>query len=377
MKQITLKPVDSFFFRGHSYADAGSDTTMTGIFPPRPNTIYGALRSAYIHEHSSFDRFYVEEDEELKRWMGSPDAIGDFSLIGTFILKDGDLVLPLPLDYQVIEEESSLCGYPLYLKQNDTFQSSNSTSWGLYATEKDKKSKNAQGKFYIIDKWKQSVLNQIPTQSLLTTNEFIDDYSKVGIHVDSIKKQANEHYLYRMNMLTMKSNSELSVLINHSPDFSKVHFARLGGESRPWTIKQNFYEQPFFWKDKELQQIENQLQRNGIARIILLTSAIWKQGSRPSNYNEATRTMTLPNGLEVEPLAWVVGRPEVLGGWDIVQNRPKRRQWMVPAGTVVYIRIEKEQISKVMELANGFHFTDDLTQEGFGFSVISGAIKGG
>lgn len=30
-----------------------------------------------------------------------------------------------------------------------------------------------------------------------------------------------------------------------------------------------------------------------------------------------------------------------------------------------------------MNLANGFHFSDDLIQEGFGFSIISGVVKGG
>lgn len=377
MKQITLKPVDSFFFRGHSYADAGSDTTMTGIFPPRPNTLYNALRSAYIHQHSSFDSFYQEEDEELKRWMGSPDTIGDFSVKAAFIVKNSQLVFPLPLDYQVIEEEERFRGYPLHLKQNNTFQSSNSTGWGLYATEKDKISKNAQGKFAMMDDWKQTVLNQTPIQSLMTTSDFIDNYAKVGIHIDPVKKHAKKNFLYRMNMLTMKSNCEIGLLMSDSPDFLNVHFARLGGESRPWTVKQNSYEQPFFWKNEELQNIENQIKQNGIARIILLTPAIWKHGSRPSSYDETARTLTLPNDIEVEPLAWTVGRPELFGGWDIVRNRAKQRQWMVPAGTVVYIRAAKEQISEMMSLANGFHFTDDLAQEGFGFSIISGVIKGG
>ncbi|MED3763924.1 MULTISPECIES: type III-B CRISPR module-associated Cmr3 family protein [Ureibacillus] len=377
MKTITLKPVDSFFFRGHAYADAGSDTTMTGFFPPRPNTIYNALRSAYIYTNSSFESFTKEENEELKRWMGSPDTHGDFRIKGLFISKKNQLVLPLPLDYQVVEDDESLTGYPLRIKQNDFFQSSNSTDWALYATVKNKKSKNAQGKFAYFDQWKQSVLNQTPIHRLLITHDFVDEYAKVGIHVDYVNKKAKNEYLYRMNMLSMKPDCSLEVLIDRTPDFTNVRFARLGGESRPWIVKQNSYEHPFFWNSKELQEIENQLRENCIARIILLTPSIWKQGSRPGSFDEVTGKLVLPNDITVEPIAWAVGRPEVFGGWDIVRNRPKQRQWMVPAGTVVYVRIDEEKISKLMNLANGFHFSDDLIQEGFGFSIISGVVKGG
>ena len=49
-----LKPVDTFFFKGQQISEAGNDNNMFGIFPPRPNTVYGALRSAYIHEHIPF-----------------------------------------------------------------------------------------------------------------------------------------------------------------------------------------------------------------------------------------------------------------------------------------------------------------------------------
>ena len=77
--KLVLKPVDTFFFRNHKSMNAGEDSFASGVFPPRPGTVYGALRSAYIHKKSNFSTFAAGTDSELVRWMGTPSRHGEFA----------------------------------------------------------------------------------------------------------------------------------------------------------------------------------------------------------------------------------------------------------------------------------------------------------
>ena len=100
--KLSLTPMDTFFFGNHKSFVPGVDHFAEGIFPPRPGTVYGALRSAYIHATSDFNTFVTEEEKELRTWMGSPTEYGKFELSGIFWKDEKDIVLPLPYDHQVI-----------------------------------------------------------------------------------------------------------------------------------------------------------------------------------------------------------------------------------------------------------------------------------
>src|SRR5690625_6530374 len=103
MKELRLTPVDWFYFKNHALTTAGNvnENVMDVLFPPRPNTIYGALRSGYIHAHSSFDHFYEESDEHIKEWMGTKTEKGNFAMQCLLLKKKNDELLPVQLDFQV------------------------------------------------------------------------------------------------------------------------------------------------------------------------------------------------------------------------------------------------------------------------------------
>ncbi len=158
MTKLVLTPADTFFFKNHHATQAGETTVMESMFPPRPNTIYGALRAAYIYAYSSFDEFARGADERVKRWMGTPNERGAFRL-HYCALADGDsLFLPLPLDYQVVEEGDSLKAYPLQLAK-DRKPSSASTMWRL-ASSRREKTKSSQHRYVSLSEWKNGALTQ-------------------------------------------------------------------------------------------------------------------------------------------------------------------------------------------------------------------------
>ncbi|MBE3551069.1 MAG: hypothetical protein IMX03_07595 [Brockia lithotrophica] len=58
MRLVLMEPVDTFFFRDHRPFQMGADAAASGMFPPRPGTVYGALRAAYIAYYGGFNQFY-------------------------------------------------------------------------------------------------------------------------------------------------------------------------------------------------------------------------------------------------------------------------------------------------------------------------------
>lgn len=45
---ISLEAIDTLFFRDGKPFTMGEDNFASGIFPPAPSVLYGALRSAYF-----------------------------------------------------------------------------------------------------------------------------------------------------------------------------------------------------------------------------------------------------------------------------------------------------------------------------------------
>lgn len=367
MTKLRLTPIDTFFFKGQQTTEIESDSTMSVVFPPRPNTIYGALRSAFIHNHTTFDDFYDGRDSFVKKWMGTPKELGDFHLDYCGLYFEGQSLLPLPLDYQVIEKENgTMIAHPLSLRIDEA-PSSQGGGWRLKSDYKEK-SKSSTNQYVSLDYWKDSVLQKKTINKLVPLSQLLFNEPKLGIALDYKERRSKKSYLYQMTKLRFNKDGALIAYISSCPDFNHIHFARIGGENRPWVIQQ---EQGSFalWNENELKQLKQQILTTKIARVILLSPAIWKQGSRPLNFDGLY--LTLPNGLSVEWLTAAIGRPSLYGGWDIVKCRPKQRCYMVPEGSVIYLNVQEEQVDSLLELANGFSMTDQGAQEGFGFAVIA------
>lgn len=374
MDVLHVRPVDSFFFKGHGQAMAGSDTMMSGIFPPRPSTVYGALRSAWINQKCGFDVFQKAENNDVLEWMGTPEQAGAFSMLAFFLHNGHEPLLPISLDRQVVEEEQRLVARPLILKPGSV-RTSQSSRWLLSVQiNKQEKSKSAENKYLSLTDWKKSMLSGETSAPLLTLENILQSYKKLGIYVDPEHHTVKKNYLYRLDLLLMCPDYHLAVFADKCPDFSDVRFLRLGGENRPWTL-QHAEESLPLWDRADIDNIRDQLLDTGIGRIVLLSPAIWSQGSRPESFDQSDETLTLPNGLKVKTKAWAVGRPQLYGGWDIAKKRPKPRKNMVPAGSVIYVKIEKDQIDQFLELAGGFNFSDELAQQGYGFATICSYIN--
>lgn len=379
MKLLRLIPADSFFFKGHMMSEMGTPAQWSGLFPPRPNTVYGALRSAYIHRYSDFDAFRCGQDENIKAWMGTPTAFGNFQQAAVFLRQNQQLLLPIPLDYRVFRGAEAAQAEPLTLAVHQAITSTPAQYTLIRKGRAQREGKDLDHSSWLvpIDHWKHAVLHQEPMQHLRPLEQLVDSYMKTGIKIDRSTNQAEDAHFFQMKMLTMKPGCELvSYISEPGPDFSEVPLVSLGSENRPWFLEQEVQEW-LFWDKEQMQQIEKMLEANLIARIVLLTPLVLPEDAAfPPDWHNADGNIQLTSEIEVEWLTWASGRPELFGGWDIVAHRPKRRQSMLPAGTVFYVKVKPEDIPTLLRLANGFHLfkeqMPDRCKEGFGYCVIMG-----
>jgi CRISPR-associated protein Cmr3 len=234
--------------------------------------------------------------------------------------------------------------------------------------EKKQKSRSAAHIYLTRKDWKALILSGRSSSSALSLDKLISHYAKVGIAIDPQTRIVEEKMLYRVDMSQMRRQVGFIVYLDRAPDFSTVKYLRLGGANRPWVMKKRTQEWRL-WNEQEIIKMAQQIRQTGFARIILLSPALWQNGSRPAAFDQQTRCLKLPSGLKVEAVAWAVGRPEVYGGWDIARHRPKARKNLAVAGTVIYVKVRPEQIDEFIRLADGFTLTDELAQQGYGFAV--------
>lgn len=382
MRVLTLTPADSFFFKGHMMSEMGTPSQWSSCFPTRPNTVYGALRSAYIHRYSNFDEFRLESDPHTKEWMGSPTTFGTFRQMAVLIKQGEDILLPIPMDYRIKHSMENgkeiLQATSLKLIENNVMSNANAkyTLVKNNDSEREGKDVDRSGKFTSLQEWRRNVMNQEQITQIHSLKEIVDTYTKTGIKINQFTRKAEDSHFFQMNMMNMQEDCSLVSLVPESPDFSDVPYVSLGAENRPWFVKQDQMEWSI-WTDEQLLELEEMLLLTGIARIILLTPLVLPENCsliNPSLHDDCTWSMT--PGVDVELLTWVTERSELYGGWDIVGHRPKPRVLMLPAGTVFYVRVQPQDISKIVALANGFTLFPGETEgrdiEGFGFAVIAG-----
>lgn len=369
---LHLKPADTFFFRDHRPFTAGEQTTANGRFPPPLGTIYGALRSAYIHQNANFLDFRKETDASIKKWMGTPTEKGEFRIKGCFVSNEEQVFLPLPLDYQVVSDghggEKAL---PLELK-HESGLSSDRESHKLFGPT-DQKSASPMNAYLPLNQWEEHVLHkQSEIPSIVRPSVWLATENKVGIARNPTTHMAEESQLYRIEMLRFKKPFfGFIVPCEASPSFSNVHWARVGGENRPWIVEESDGGERLFTKDTMNTVIEH-IQQTGKARIILLTPAVWKHGSRPSVWDPETNHINIGD-VSVPLLTAAIGRPNLIGGWDIARNRPKRRKWAVPAGSTLYVEVDKEDAEAFVRAIFEKRINDDtaLEKEGYGLAVCA------
>jgi len=317
---IIIDPVDTLFFRGAESMVAGENHEVDTLFPPIPQTIIGAVRTAVMGQQSIAPAVYFAAPEKFP-FLGPPDQPG-FSLVGPLFLANGEtILLPAPANWHTdlsdelapkLEvrsaaplEENTLGlkgsnGSPFWVRkpQHDNLKSLG----GWWTTAKTLQSM-AAGQTTI------PVVTDISRLSaggaaLLPPSALYDREERLGIALTS-HRTAKDGHLYTTVHIRLRSGVELAAKIvsKHEVPLADAGVLQLGGEQRlcRYRLSQEF-DFPA-------------VQGNGLVMSL-----------------SPMRLADLPETLASAPRA--SGKIFRVGGWDMKEGFHKPMRAWLPSGTV-------------------------------------------
>jgi len=363
---FALTPADTFFFRDGKPFARGEQSEADGIFPPFPSTAYGALRTAYIAEHS------MREFKEgiLKKTIGTTDSESvkdaSFRIKGIFLADNSNTYFPLPRDLVQGKDDKEI--YPLILSEQSDMESNSKTQRCLICNE-NMNVKYQENTFLNEEAMREYLLDKSIPTCCKTEEHFLKKEPKIGIRRSAATFTAEDGLLYRLDMMRLQDGYRLSIETAGINFQNRRGILKLGGENKPFAYE--ISESTFSWDGNEctnvLKEKLEEKRCNGKIRFKLYfaTPTIWKDG-----------WLSLERFVHgnYHLIAASVGKHQNVGGWDLGNRKPKPKRMFraVPHGSVYYLEAKSDNIS-AQDIINTFHcqnISDERSEEGFGLALI-------
>ncbi len=249
IKWIGIEPLDTLFFRGAESMVAGENHEVETLFPPMPQTIAGAIRTAVIGQMGITPAEYFKSPEQYP-FLGLPEKPG-FSMVGPLFLANRDVVLlPAPAHWHsaipddppeelLVQAALPLNSSPLRLKC-----STSSPFYVRHPIHDDLKS--LAGWWVTPGTFSSMVANQarIPViadasqlvsdePALLPPTALYDREERLGIALTS-RRTAREGHLYTTVHIRVRQGIELlaGIVSAHPVPLTDKGILQLGGEQR-------------------------------------------------------------------------------------------------------------------------------------------------
>lgn len=352
----TYEPWDTLFFRDGKPFSMGEDTWATGIFPPLPSTIYGALRTAYLAEHPDVKDKIDTETEGL-------------AVEGLFLRQGEHFLFPAPADChkQKSQKNRVFLSYDLILNQDIALSGNH-----FRILKKLTPTQIPAREVFITDDHLRKYLSDVnPGEDRLEMpnacelDELIAYENKIGLGRDNATRSAQESMLYRVQMQRWK-NLQLVVDANlETVGMDKPTQLRLGGEGKAVRLVE----------EEQRPVIPGPTHSGPCFKLYLATPALFRNGWLPGGFQKKEGYYTgIWRGVEVELLAAFVDKPVRIGGFDIKERRPKPMRQAAPAGSVYYLRALNADGNAINGAFHTKKISDFLPKQGFGLALV-GALN--
>lgn len=369
-KYLKIRPLDTLFFRTGKPFPGGEVSWTESSLLPNPSVLWGAIYSMLMtHDIVNCKKVKSKKSNERKTEL-------EKLKLGRIFLYDGNegvnrLYLPVPLDtYYEKEEEEKTGVFKLVKSKNNYLSLSNYQGNAQYELVFHNKEAS-------IESFKDAVIDTISFsgRSYLYQNNgnlavqplshLIEKSHKVGIKRDNQSHTAEESMLYRINSSQLKEHVYFIVEIEVEDKencFPYKGLLKLGGEGRGASYE-------LFTKEHKIHKITTKIhqpfdEKFNYLRLYLYSSTFFDTGTGIEELKEA--------GFEV--LAACLGKAQTIGGFDVLKNEPKAMQKAVPAGSVYFLKTEKDishqtATSKLKDVLKSCH-------KGFGlFEIFPLTIK--
>lgn len=353
---IEITPLDSLFFRDGKPFTMGDDTWADSIFPPYPSVIYGALRSIYFSNN-------INEFEKANK---DNDPTRNLKITNIYYTIDNNAHYHLPLDLVQLKNRSDMVKLKEARKKlyklsplrhvEKSYESSIQGNLDILAHESEVEALETgiisdDGLHTYLDGY----VDELEGKKLI---DFIVKESKIGIELDKGSNSSKDGSFYRVEMNRIDS---IKICVEfEGMDIPQNGFMKLGGEGRIASYREV--------QNKNIYDIE--LKGNRF-KIYLSTPAIFENGWIPSWINEDTLEGEY-NGLKLRLMTAVIGKYNLIGGFDMQKRCPKPMRKAVPSGSVYYFELLEGETNMVLEEFHKRSISEFNTQkEGFGITFVA------
>ena len=322
-----LRPLDKLFVKDGRPLSLEDDSAASGLFPPPPSVVYGALRSAVL----------AQADDLLAAIGTDADpATQNARLSGVAFAKTAPdatqaLYFPAPADLTRAKEKdpktrAGLAATRAGLLPDDVGLTSAPTSRLLGPPHGSGPVESAGG--YVSGAGLVAYLRgeEVPASQLTEASALYGAEPKLGIALDYGSRTTGDGLLYTMAMQRLCDGVTLAVQTSGF-GASLPPLLRLGAEARAAEVLPMSLEWPAAVPPE-----------GSTFTLYLATPAVFRNGWLPDFLDAETLTGRLA-GAEVRLLAASTGKYVPLGGWDIAARRPKPMRKAVPAGAVYHLEI--------------------------------------
>jgi CRISPR-associated protein Cmr3 len=355
---IEIEALDTLFFRDGKPFEKSDDVWATGMFPPLPSVIYGALRSAYLGQND----IGLEEVEEatsglrIRNIWYKVEAKNESG-------KTDYIYLPIPLDLiqrkklsrteKVRIEDYSLYSSTTLKHKPIGFASSSETLLSSEVLTTDEDVEGEKDTFITDTDFK----NYLKGQSINEVYQLNPkSEAKIGIARNNDTRTTSEGNLYRVGMLRT-NNITIWIEFEGLP-LQKNGLIQLGGERKLARYKSP---RSSTFPNTNLPNIG--MEKANVFKLYLTTPAIFKNGYYPMEIFKKAK-------VEVKLITCSVGKPLNVGGFDMIKRQPKEMFKAVPAGSVYYYKLISGSLKDLENIIKIHNVCEERGNEGFGIAFI-------
>jgi len=384
-----IDAADVLFFKDGREIAPGSEYTAASVFPPNPQTLYGALRSSLLAGDPDIE--FSEDsfgniDPELSEIAGTKQKTGSLAIRHfSLALKDKDEVVALyrlPNDIlkrkkpekeeqnavvktqQVglsdfgirmnmpisgmkqnwfVHDEGAFFEYePIYLKQAD---------FEAYLL----------GETALLERVLYGEVEQHKPEAYFTKEP------RMGIVIKSDTNTVEDGKLFTTPFIRLnfeKGVGFLAALEPQTDNFGHERLLRLGGDGKLAHLKK--VPQP---KTGFAERLVEKLTGKTSFKAVLVTPAIFTEGWLPDGFDAQTSIKVI-EGTEIKLTGSSLGRHANIGGWDLASRRPKSTKRAVQPGAVFYFETGKPLDSAFIRKLHGSSLCGNLDYQKQGLGII-------
>lgn len=363
---LVITPNDPVFFRDGKPFTMGEEVHTTGVFPPYPSVLQGALRSAYFAANPA--EIPVRDNHEKV----DKTEQAEFSN-ALLYYDDGDqkcLLFPFPADLLITTDGQTI---PLALTERSEtlFVSSTGTTHSHFLQSTDPAKTESTEHTYLTGSGMKQYLegNKIGPEHWIDLKKGIDingqrvpllhEESRIGIGRNK-HGVTQEGQLYRMTRRRMHLNLHFFLTYKDLKlkTSGKVALGSEGVSGQYETISQL----------PTLPGCALDYQDKVIYKLYVQSPAI-VETDLPDPPAPPAPPYLLPclQAEGIELLTYAMGRPAAVGGWDMKQNAPKPMRYAIPAGAVYYFRAATKEAFETIKKLHGQSVGQvDDARQGFG-----------